>query len=232
MNGLLSTFTLTKTVLFFKGCFLNRVAVYTRFVFTPVYNRFSKVLFSVGLLAFSSLFNLSTANSAIHFAYLKEVIQEPQLSLNSAVEFHLPQPIISALHHEIHLHFKTEILLREKQEVLGVDIERTRQSIAYHTELYAYGVNRHYVLHNHRNQKIQTFQTLEAALQTLGTMQALPIIKLSELHPEQQYVLHIRLSLDKWKLPAPLLLDALFEDYWQLDSGWFEIEIQTPKSWI
>ncbi len=188
-----------------------------------------KIMWLMGgmLVSYSSL---SLASQAIQFSSVKETFQNQQLALNAVADFKLSKAIMSAIHHEIHIFFKTEILLLEEGRVLGTQVDRVRQSIEYHTELYASGVNRRYVLHNHRNHKLQTFQTLEAALQTLGTLQALPIIDLSELHSGKTYRFKVRLFLDKWKLPAPLLIDALFEPYWQLDSGWVEREIKMPKN--
>lgn len=176
-----------------------------------------------------SLPNVALAQNPIHFVYLKGVVQEKQLVLNAVVEFELPPPVILAIDHDIHIQFKTEIVLLEEQDMLGMTFKRERQSIAYHTELYAYGVNRYYVLYNHRNYKRRTFQTLEAALQTLGTLQAMPIVDLSELDAEKTYFLKIRLQLDKWRLPAPLLIDGLLEEYWRLNSGWQEVKVHIPK---
>jgi len=150
--------------------------------------------------------------------------------LNAVVEFDLPEQVVSAVHHDISILFKTEIILFEETSLLGMTFEHVQKSIEYHTELYAYGVNRYYVLYNHRNHKRQTFQTLENALQTLGTLQALPIIRLAALKPEHSYFLKIRISLDKRRLPPPLLIDALLESYWKLDSGWQTFKIHTPKS--
>ncbi|VAW48026.1 hypothetical protein MNBD_GAMMA04-597 [hydrothermal vent metagenome] len=171
------------------------------------------------------------AKDAIHFSDLKEIIQDQKLALNAKIDFKLPEQVVSAIHHDISILFKTEIILLEEKPLLGMTFERVQKSIEYHTELYAYGVNRYYVLYNHRNHKRQTFQTLEEALQTLGTLQTLPVINLAELHPEQTYFLKIRVSLDKWRLPPPLLIDALLEPYWQLDSGWQVFKIRTQKSW-
>ncbi len=182
-------------------------------------------------LFFCAQTSLVWAKGAIHFSELKEVIQDQKLVLNAEIDFTLPEEVVSAIHHDISILFKTEIILLEEKPLLGMTFERVRKSIEYHTELYAYGVNRYYVLYNHRNHKRQTFQTLKEALQTLGTLQALPLINLVELHPEQTYFLKIRVSLNKWRLPPPLLIDSLLEPYWQLDSGWQSFKIRTPKSW-
>ncbi|HIE39851.1 MAG TPA: DUF4390 domain-containing protein [Thiomicrorhabdus sp.] len=179
------------------------------------------------LLSYS---NWAFSKNAIHFSYLKEVFQNEQLALNAVVDFKLPEQVVAAIQHDISILFKTEIVLFEKRNFLGFQREQTQKKIEYYTELYGYGVNRYYVLYNHRNHKRQTFQTLENALQTLGTLQALPVVNQSVLDPEKRYFFKIRISLDKWKLPPPLFIEALLETYWHLDSDWQEIMIQLPKS--
>lgn len=189
----------------------------------------SRLPLCILFLLFFSYPSFVFSKPAIHFSYLKEVFQNQQLALNAAVDFTLPEQVISAIEHDIPILFKTEIVLFEKSDFLGFSMEQTQKKIEYYTELYAYGVNRYYVLYNHRNHKRQTFQTLESALQTLGTLQALPVIDQSALFPEKHYFFKIRISLDKWKLPPPLFIEALLETYWQLDSGWQEVNIQFLK---
>lgn len=162
---------------------------------------------------------------------VRDYQKNKQLLIDSESRFNLPQAVIDAVHHEIPLSFITRIELTEATKTLGFKYERTRNVIEYRTDLYAYGVNRLYALYNHRNQKAQSFTTLEEALQTLATLQAFPIASLSELHPEQRYTLRMKISLDYWKLPAPLILEALTTSTWQLESQWFETSLQTPLSW-
>ncbi len=181
-------------------------------------------------LFFLSYSSSAFSKNAIHFSYLKEVFQNEQLALNAVVDFELPKQVVAAIQHDIPILFKTEIVLFEKRDFLGFQVEEVQKKLEYHTELYAYGVNRYYVLYNHRNHKRQTFPTLENALQTLGTLQALPVVRQVVLNPERRYFFKIRISLDRWKLPPPLFIEALLETYWQLDSGWQEITIQPPKS--
>jgi len=157
--------------------------------------------------------------------------QDKQLLIDSESLFNLPSNVIDAIHHEITLSFKTQIELTESSQLLGVAYQRKRNYLEYDTQLYAYGVNRLYALYNTRNKKAQSFKTLDEALQTLATLQAFPIASLSELHPEQRYTLRMRISLNHWQLPAPLLLQAIFTPDWALDSQWYETTLQTPLSW-
>jgi len=183
------------------------------------------------VLSLLSFANHSHAENEIVILNVTEHQQDKQLLINSQTEFNLPEEVIEAIHHEVPIRFKTQIELTEEKRVLGFKYQRTRNYVEYRTELYAYGVNRLYTLYNNRNQKAQTFKTLEEALKTLATLQTFPVASLSELHPEQRYTLRVRISLDYWSLPAPMILEALFTPHWQLDSQWFETELITPLSW-
>jgi len=184
---------------------------------------------SLGLIGMTSL---SHASDEIRIIRVSDYQQEQQLLLDSESHFNLPEAVIKAIHHEVPLTFKTEIVLSEQTQRLGLTFERTRVAIEYDTRLYVVGVNRRYVLHNSRNHNEQSFESLESALLTLGTLQGFPIIQLSELHPKQHYALKMRISLDYWQLPAPLLIESLFANHWQLSSDWHEVSIQTPESWL
>jgi hypothetical protein len=190
----------------------------------------------IGVVSITSLMaSLTTkvqASDEIMIMRVSDYQQDQKLLLDSESRFKLPEAIVTAINHEIPLTFKTEIRLLEKNQRLGFDYDRTRVSIEYQTHLYVEGVNQRYFLYNSRNLKTQSFTTLESALLTLGTLQSFPIINLAELHPKQHYTLKMRISLDHWQLPAPLLMESLFKSHWQLDSGWFEVDIQTPGSWL
>jgi len=175
--------------------------------------------------------NADSANS-ITILQVDDYQQDKNLLIDSESRFNLPKAVIDAIHHEIPLSFKVQIELTEASKILGFNYQRSRNVISYNTDIYAYGVNRMYALYNNRNQKAETFRTIDEALTTLSTLQAFPIASLSELHPEQMYTLRMRISLDYWKLPAPLILEALLTpSVWQLDSQWYETTLQTPLSW-
>jgi len=187
------------------------------------------------LLLFSTFALSPTAfaeEKGIMIVRVSDYQQDNTLLLDSESLFHLPEQVKQAIHHEIPLNFKTEIRLLEETRWMGMTFQRTRFDLEYYTRLYAYGVNHHYVLYNTRNNKVQTFETLESALQTLGTLRAFPIAHLAELHPEQRYTLEMKISLDRWKLPAPLIIESFMDPDWHLESDWFESIIETPKSWL
>jgi hypothetical protein len=154
-----------------------------------------------------------------------------QLKIDSLSRFKLGEAQIEAINHGISLKFRTEILLTESSSLLGFPYQRTRKHFRYHTELTSFGLNRQYLLFNNRNDKRQHFSSIDRALETMGTLDDFEIANLKELHPTQKYRLRVRIYLDYWALPSPMLLDALLDDSWRLDSGWFEVNLTTPLSW-
>lgn len=173
----------------------------------------------------------STSQPGITLIKVVDYRQQMQLKIDSLSRFKLGEAQIEAINHGISLKFKTEILLTESSSFLGFPYQRTRKHIRYHTELTSYGLNRQYVLFNNRNDKRQRFSSIDRALDTMGTLEDFEIADLKELHPTQKYRLKVRIYLDYWALPAPMLLDALFDPTWRLDSGWFEVNLTTPLSW-
>lgn len=153
------------------------------------------------------------------------------LKIDSSSRIKLNPTLQSAIDHHIDLYFTIQMRLMEDNRLLGIPYQRSRKSIDYHVKLSIEEIEQRYSLVNSRNGQKQFFNDLDKALETLSTIQAFDIAQLNELHPKQTYRLQIRIYIDRWKLPAPLLLQALFTDEWTLDSGWFETTLEAPQSW-
>ncbi len=190
------------------------------------------ICFSALILTLITFSTTALASGEITIMGVTDYQEEQMLLFDADSHFTLPDTVIRAINHEVPLNFKTEIILSEKSRYFGVEYERTRASFDYQTRLYAEGMNRRYFLYNSRNQKTQSFGSLESALLTLGTLYRFPVIPLSELHSSQHYTLKIRISLDHWKLPAPLLIEALFKPHWRLSSDWYQVDIHSPVNWF
>lgn len=192
---------------------------------------------AISTLGFAGLgFLLSCSVAAdtpgIQILYLNDYQEDQQLVVDASAKFHFPPKVLSAIHHEIPLTFTTEIELNEIRTLLGIPFSRNRTQIVYRTELQYIGYNRTYVIANKRNQKVQSFDSLKEAMKTLGTLSNFRIADLADLHPDTLYAVKMRISLDQWQLPTPLIIDTLWSSDWQLDSDWRSIEIQSPKSWL
>ena len=168
-----------------------------------------------------------------HITILKVVDyrDDKVLKIDSNSRISLNKTILDAIDHDILLNFNIQMQLTESNRLFGFPYQRVRKDIDYHVQLFAFGINRQFMLYNSRNNQLQTFKQLNKALETLATIKEFAIAELSEMHPRQNYTLKIRISLDRWKLPPPLMLDAMFSEDWTLDSGWFETTLTAPQSW-
>lgn len=64
----------------------------------------------------------------------------------------------------------------------------------------------------------RSFDTLEEALRALGRISALPVAEKGALTPGNSYQVHLRLSLDRERLPKPFQIDAIANKDWQVDA--------------
>ena len=158
--------------------------------------------------------------------------ENQQLMLDAHIHVQLSEEMKTALAHEIPLVFITHIALEEARQFLGIPYDRARVTIEYRTQLQYFGFNQAWVLQNQRNRKVETFSNLDAALDTLGTMSGFALTDLAKLHPDTQYQIKLKLSLDPWQLPSPMLIETLISPSWHLESEWHYITLQSPKSWL
>ena len=183
-----------------------------------------------GLIVLQS--SMLLASDEIRILDVTDYQKQAQLVFDSQSQFYLPEALIEAVRNEISLTFQTEILLFEHKTFAGLKYSRQRMQVKYHTQLHYSAFSNQFTLINERNNKVQSFKSLDEALKTLGTLSAFPILPLKDLHPAQKYTLKLNIHLNRWRLPAPLVVSSLMDPDWQLDSGWFERKIYTPKSWL
>lgn len=198
--------------------------------FQALLRRASNLVLLAGLLVFSS--SAALASEQIQITEVTDYHVEDQLLFDSKTQFQLSDKVLKAIQNEITVTFKTKIVFEEHHTAIGIRYRRQRMKIQYHTQLHYASFTNRYTLINERNNKVQSFKSLDEALRTLGTLSSFSVLPLSELHPNQKYTLKLNINLDRWRLPAPLILNSLLDSDWKLDSGWFQKRIFTPKSWL
>lgn len=83
-----------------------------------------------------------------------------------------------------------------------------------------------YLLVNLITGERRNFQSLENAIDALGTVTDLPVIDSQRLRPTQTYIAQIRARLDVEALPVPLRPVAYLSSDWRVSSEWYEWEIK------
>ncbi|WP_058555453.1 DUF4390 domain-containing protein [Thiohalocapsa sp. ML1] len=66
----------------------------------------------------------------------------------------------------------------------------------------------------------RTYVTRDVALTALGELRGIPLLSPERLAPEQDYELHVRVSLDVEELPLPLRPMAYLYPSWKQSSKW------------
>ncbi len=113
--------------------------------------------------------------------------------------------------------------------VVGIDVERRRQylwnetvaSLRQRYQLSHHALSARYILTNLNTGISTSYATYEGAVDSLGRLDAFPLIDAELLDPEQDYLVELKTYLDIEALPAPLRPVAYFSSAWRLSSDAF-----------
>ena len=89
-----------------------------------------------------------------------------------------------------------------------------RYRIQYHALLNMYRVR------NEGSGEVYNFSTLSAALDLMSAVRDFPVLEKAGLAPEKQYLLAVKVSIDREALPLPLRPIAYLDPQWYLSSDW------------
>ena len=87
-------------------------------------------------------------------------------------------------------------------------------------------LSQRYIVRNVNTGNQESFATLYSALNTLGRVQALPIIDDALLEPDKDYRLRMRALLNTQQYPPSLRFVFFWRSEWQLKSEWFEWSLE------
>ncbi|MDJ0758355.1 MAG: DUF4390 domain-containing protein [Woeseiaceae bacterium] len=87
-------------------------------------------------------------------------------------------------------------------------------------------LSQRYIVRNVNTGNQESFATLYSALNTLGRVQALPIIDDALLEPDKRYRLRMRALLNTQQYPPSLRFVFFWRSQWQLKSEWFEWSLE------
>jgi hypothetical protein len=96
-----------------------------------------------------------------------------------------------------------------------------RRELAYHT------VSDRYVVRDPATADQQTFATLDAALQYLGTVDAWPILVEPQLEAGAQYIIRVRAGIHRGHLSSSLRALLFWTDDWSRVSDWYTWSLTT-----
>jgi hypothetical protein len=143
-------------------------------------------------------------------------VQLDQLFINAQIALDLTPTMEEALAHGISLEYTIEISLRDPDQPFWrnpVNSKRTRVKVAYDS------LKRTYLLTNLTLQRFSTDRDLKRTMNTLGNLQDIPLISLSQLQSGHTYQIRVQAQLERDALPNALRLSTLFDRDWRTDMG-------------
>lgn len=87
-------------------------------------------------------------------------------------------------------------------------------------------LSQRYIVRNLNSGLQDSFATLYSALNSLGRIDGLPIVDDAILDPDANYRMRLQALLSTRQYPAPLRMLFFWRDQWQLQSDWYEWQLE------
>lgn len=140
-------------------------------------------------------------------------------TLDARLQLVLSNDALEALSSGVALRIELQMeMIRERR--FYFDVADAELTIKY--ELEYRPLSQRYLVRNLSSGDQDSFATLYSALNSLGRVQALPVIDDALLEVNKNYRIRLRALLSTRQYPAPLRLLFFWRDQWQLESEWFE----------
>ena len=144
--------------------------------------------------------------------------------LHARIDYPMTPTISNALRDGVDLLFDVDARVARARrfwfDSTVVDVTLQRE-LAYHT------VSDRYVVREKETGDQQTFATLDAALQYLGTVDGWPILVEPQLEPGAKYVISVRAGIHRGHLSSSLRALLFWTDDWSRVSSWYTWSLTT-----
>lgn len=142
--------------------------------------------------------------------------------LDAKLDFNFDPEMIDALEHGVSISIDINILIKRERNWLW-DPKVKEDTLSFRLEQHP--LSDRYLVTNLNNKNVRQFQTLDAALDFLGTIHNYFLVSRSVLSSDETYICMIKAELNTETLPAVIRPIAAVSKKWQLDSPWYEWKI-------
>lgn len=143
--------------------------------------------------------------------------------LNAAIDFDFSSDALEALQNGVPIIIKVKIKV-EKQRNWWFD--NTIAELEQEYLLLYHSLSQKYIVNNINSREQKDYNSLSTALNSLGTIESLPILDAQLVKAGNQYIVYIKTYLDLERLPAPMRPIAYISTEWQLESDWYQWPLQ------
>lgn len=153
---------------------------------------------------------------SVRSAYVN--VDKGVFQLHARVQYPLSDGIRDALRDGLTLAFDLDAQVARERRFwfdAGVVDLTLRRELAYHT------VSNRYVVREQPSGAQQSFPSLEAALEHLGTVDGWPILVEPQLQGGDRYRISVRAGVRRGRLPASMRAILFWTDDWHRESEWY-----------
>ena len=144
-------------------------------------------------------------------------------TLDARLQLVLSSEALRALESGVTLTIELQLQVIRVRGLLPDDVEA---ELAVRYELEYSPVSQRYIVRNLNAGDQDSFATLYSALNSLGRVQGLPVIDAAVLEADATYRIRTRAMLDMQRYPAALRILFFWRGQWQLESEWFEWQLE------
>ena len=179
----------------------------------------ARFLFLVSLL----LLSLPSRGEEFLVTNLSARLADDTYLMNAEIEYRFSENVLEALRNGVPITLELHVQVRrEGAWVWTKDLLdfRSRFEIRYHALASVYQVL------DLQSGNQQNFATQSSALDALGNIIDLPLVRSTDMEPGETYILAVRTKLDIESLPLPLRPVAYVTPSWRLNSEWSEWHLE------
>lgn len=147
---------------------------------------------------------------------------EDVYQLDAKLEFNFDPEMIDALEHGVSISIDINILIKRERDWLW-DPKIKEDTLSLRLEQYP--LSNRYLVTNINSDSTRQFQTLDEALDFLGTINNYFLVSQSVLSKDETYVCMLKAELNTETLPPAIRPIAAVSKKWQLESPWYEWQI-------
>lgn len=176
------------------------------------------------LICIAACFSASVFANGADIKSVEIVRDEVALYLDADYAIALPAPLEDALNHGLALNFVLEFELATPRWYTLYLWNKTAASVQQPYRLVFNVLTRDYRLNAGALE--QSFSSLEEALEQMGRVRSLFLVRREQVDADRVYEAMLRLRLDTSLLPKPLQINALASRDWNLSSDWYRWTIR------
>ncbi|MBF0264809.1 MAG: DUF4390 domain-containing protein [Gammaproteobacteria bacterium] len=153
--------------------------------------------------------------------YASSQLEKNNYYVNAKLNMEFPEVVQEALTNGVPLIIVIELLVIEKNQWWNDIIKNSLQQF----ELRYHALTNIYEIKNLSSEHTFTFNTQQSALELLGNIHQAHLISHNKLKTDKHHEIKLRVYMDIWQLPEVLRPVASLSPEWQLDSQWYQWQL-------